>query len=194
MTSDEATDRDQAVGQAVPTSASPAHRYRFDKTTAFMRASMPPPARVLDLGVHNPMSEAMERVGYEVLNTQGDLDDDYDQVRGSEVEAVTAFEILEHLVGPLNVLRAIEAPRLFATVPLALPLVRAYQNPDDAWDRHYHEFEPWQFDWLLEKAGWTTLRAELWKNPHSGGFFGVRPLIRRFHPRWYAVEAIRKTA
>jgi hypothetical protein len=22
------------------------------------------------------------------------------------------------------------------------------------WDRHYHEFEDWQFDWLLEKSNW----------------------------------------
>ena len=23
-------------------------------------------------------------------------------------------------------------------------------------DRHYHEFEDWQFDWLLEKSGWQV--------------------------------------
>ena len=25
------------------------------------------------------------------------------------------------------------------------------------WDRHYHEFEDWQLDWLLEKAGYKII-------------------------------------
>jgi hypothetical protein len=27
----------------------------------------------------------------------------------------------------------------------------AYRSKTDMWDRHYHEFEDWQLDWLLEK-------------------------------------------
>ena len=41
-------------------------------------------------------------------------------------------------------------------LPLPQRQYRHYANlgdPDDPWDRHYHEFEPRQFDWLLEKAG-----------------------------------------
>ncbi|MDX1547036.1 MAG: hypothetical protein R3247_08620, partial [Rhodothermales bacterium] len=100
-----------------------------------------------------------------------------------------AFEILEHLVGPLNVLRAIDAPRLIATVPLRLWFAPAYRNASDPWDRHFHEFEDWQFDWLLEKAGWRIVRRAQWTSPSRA--LGLRPLLRRITPRYYAVEAVR---
>lgn len=163
---------------------------RYRKTLRFMELSLPPPARVLDLGAPNPFSAIMQARGYDVQNTEGDLDDVPGVVRGVEADAVTAFEIFEHLVAPLNVLREIEAPRLFATVPLRLWFATAYWNPDDPWDRHYHEFEPRQFEWLLEKGGWEIVRAEQWTGP-APGKVGLRPLLRRFTPRWYAVEAVR---
>ena len=163
---------------------------RYRKTLRFMGETLPPPARVLDLGAPNPFSAIMQATGYTVQNTEGDLDDVPEVVHGVEAEAVTAFEIFEHLVAPLNVLRQITAPRLFATVPLRLWFATAYWNEDDPWDRHYHEFEPRQFDWLLEKAGWEIVRAEQWTGPVPGAL-GVRPLLRRVTPRWYAVEAVR---
>lgn len=169
----------------------PARDERFARTLAFMDAALPPPARILDLGAPNPLSRAMQRHGYAVQNTDGDLDDVPDVVRGVEAEAATAFEILEHLVAPLNVLRAVEAPRLFASVPLRLWFARAYWNPDDPWDRHYHEFEPRQFDWLLDKAGWEIVRTERW-TPRVRAVVGVRPWLRRVTPRWYVVEAVRR--
>jgi hypothetical protein len=169
----------------------PAKADRFERTLAFMAASVPPPARVLDLGAPNPLSALMQRHGYTVTNTEGDLDDVPEVVRGVEAEAATAFEILEHLVAPLNVLRCIEAPRLFASVPLRLWFAEAYWNPDDPWDRHYHEFEPRQFDWLLEKAGWEIVRTEKW-TPRVDRLVGVRPWLRRVTPRWYVVEAVRR--
>ena len=52
------------------------------------------------------------------------------------------------------------------------------------------EFEDWQFDWLLEKAGWKIVRREKWTSPT--GLLGVRPLLRRFTPRYYIVEAKRQ--
>jgi hypothetical protein len=30
------------------------------------------------------------------------------------------------------------------------------------WDRHYHEFEDWQLDWLLEKTGWKIIDSQKW--------------------------------
>jgi ribosomal protein S6 len=32
------------------------------------------------------------------------------------------------------------------------------------WDRHYHEFEDWQLDWL-EKTGWKIIDSQKWTNP-----------------------------
>lgn len=162
---------------------------RYERTVRFLQETLPPGSRILDLGAQNPFSDVMADLGYHVLNTEGDLDLDYEQVGEVEVDAVTAFEILEHLVAPFNVVRAIRAPKLLATVPLRLWFATAYRNPEDSWDRHYHEFEDWQFDWMLEKAGWHIERREKWTNPSRS--LGVRSVLRLVTPRWYAVEASR---
>ena len=175
----------------VPTPNDPVTARRFERTVAFLRASLPPPARLLDLGPPNPLGARLQQEGYNVANTEGDLDVAYEQVRTVRADAVTAFEIFEHLVAPFNVLRALPAERLFATVPLRLWFASAYRNPDDPWDRHFHEFEPWQFDWLLDKAGWEVERTERWRSGTPGLPLGVRPLLRHVVPRWYVVEAVR---
>ncbi len=162
---------------------------RFLHTLAFMDKAQPQPRSILDLGAPNALGARMQAKGYAIQNTAGDLDEHPAVVQEYDVDAVTAFEILEHLVAPFNVLRAIDAPRLFATVPLRLWFASAYCNPVDSWDRHFHEFEDWQFDWLLERAGWHIVRTEKWVS--YGSLLGVRPLLRRFTPRYYAVEAVR---
>lgn len=171
--------------------SNPVLRRRYDRTLAFLQRAAPPPARVLDVGVDNPFSAEMRRTGYDVRNTPlVDLDEQPEVAAGADADVVTAFEILEHLVNPLGVLRAVEAPRLVVTVPLSLWFAPAYRNPSDPWDRHFHEFEDWQFDWLLDKAGWTVVHAEKWKSPI--GRLGLRPLLRAVTPRYYAVEAERR--
>lgn len=165
---------------------------RYRRTLHFLEATLRPPARILDLGTRNPFSEILERQGFEVHNTAPDADLDLqpEVVQHVEADVVTAFEIFEHLVAPFNVLRAITAPRLFASVPLSVWFDTAYRNPNDPWDCHYHEFEDWQFDWLLDKAGWRILRREKWNGPTPQ--IGFRPLLRRLTPRYYIVEAVRK--
>jgi hypothetical protein len=162
---------------------------RYARTLEFLLGSVQPPATVLDLGATNPMAERLKEKGFTVFNTSGDLDAEPEVVRGLEVDIVTAFEILEHLVAPYNVLSALPGKRLFVTVPLRLWFASAYRNPADPWDRHFHEFEDWQFDWLLEKAGWNVVRRMKW--PAPTGWLGFRPLLRRFTDRYYAVEAVR---
>lgn len=164
---------------------------RFNKTLNFLKEVVPPPANVLDLGVRNPFSEIMLQNNYRVTNTGGeDLDLVTDAVKNSEYDLVTAFEIFEHLLAPFNILRDIQAPKLVATVPLDLWFSKAYQNKNDERDRHYHEFEDWQFDWLLEKAGWNIIKKEKWTNPVNK--IGIRPILRRITPRYYAVYAERR--
>lgn len=163
---------------------------RFKQTLEFLKESVPPPAKVLDLGVKNPFSEIMQNNNYTVTNTGGeDLDLETQAVKTDNYDLVTAFEIFEHLVSPFNVLKDIQAPKLVATIPLKLWFSNAYQSKTDPWDRHYHEFEDWQFDWLLEKAGWKIIKSEKWTNPVNK--FGIRPLLRKFTPRYYAVYAER---
>lgn len=164
---------------------------RFVKTLAFLKATLPPPARLLDLGPPNQFSDILRSEGYEVINTEGDLDEHPEVVAGIEADAVTGFEILEHLVAPLALLRQLEPQRGFFTVPMRLWFAPAYRHPTNPWDRHYHEFEDWQFDWLMEKGGWDIVRAEKWKSPIKR--LGVRPLLRRITPRYYAVEVRRSS-
>jgi len=148
----------------------------------------PAPARVLDIGSMNPLSSHLASIGYDIENTSGDLDERPDVASG-DADVVTAFEVLEHLVSPLPLLRSIKAPMLIATVPLRLWFAPAYRSKTDEWDRHYHEFEDWQFDWLLAKAGFEIIHREKWTSPT--GWLGFRPLLRRFTPRYYAVVARR---
>ena len=97
--------------------------------------------------------------------------------------------LLEHLVAPFNVLQALPSNRLLASVPLRLWFAPAYRSKTDPWDRHFHEFEAWQFDWLLEKAGWEIKDRLSWAHPVKK--IGIRPLLRRFTPRYYLVYAER---
>ncbi|WP_430967183.1 methyltransferase [Spongiimicrobium sp. 2-473A-2-J] len=164
---------------------------RYARTLSFLKKHIAPKSSILDLGVDNPFSKIMREQGYQVENTHGeDLDTDFSQVSSSEAEVVTAFEIFEHLIAPFNVLSAIPADKLVASIPLRLWFSSAYQSKTDPWDRHYHEFEDWQFDWLLDKAGWEIKDREKWTNPVKK--IGFRPLLRRFTPRYYIVYAERK--
>ena len=164
---------------------------RYKHTLEFLQQHIPPPARVLDLGVDNPFSEIMQKSGYSVENTKGeDLDLDFHSVQNNNAEVVTAFEIFEHLLAPFNVLREIKATKLVTSIPLRLWFSPAYRSKTDMWDRHYHEFEDWQFDWLLDKAGWEIQARHKWTNPVNK--IGLRPLLRKFTPRYYAVYAERK--
>lgn len=164
---------------------------RFGHTLAFLQKHVSPDQSILDLGVENPFSQIMKESGYTVSNTKGeDLDLDFSSVQQSSAKVVTAFEIFEHLIAPFNILREIKSNKLVASIPLRLWFSPAYRSKTDPWDRHYHEFEPWQFDWLLEKAGWEVKDSDKWTNPVKK--IGVRPLLRSFTPRYYIVYAERQ--
>jgi len=169
---------------------SPGLKLRFDRTLAFIHSSGHTPRKILDLGPDNTFAKVLRAEGYEVVNTgMTDLDLEPEVVRGFDVDCVTSFELFEHLVAPFNVLRELPKVKLFATVPLNLWFAKAYRNPSDTWDRHYHEFEDWQFDWLLEKAGWQIIDRKKWTNPTKK--IGIRPILRWFTPRYYIVYAER---
>lgn len=164
---------------------------RFKITLEFLKKHVPPPAEILDLGVENPFSRLLSSEGYTVENTRGqDLDEDQSQLKASSAEITTAFEIFEHLLSPLEVLKSLRGNYLFASVPLKLWFANAYQSKTDSWDRHYHEFEKWQFDWLLEKAGWEIVDSQSFTHPVKK--IGLRPILRLFTPRYYLVFCKRK--
>ncbi|HLW32621.1 MAG TPA: hypothetical protein VKX40_10200 [Aequorivita sp.] len=164
---------------------------RYKHTLRFVNDIISKEEKILDLGVSNPFSEILAKEGYDITNSSGeDLDLYTDVVKTSEFDVVTAFEIFEHLVSPFNVLKDIKAKKLVASVPLKLWFASAYRSKTDKWDRHYHEFEDWQFDWLLEKSGWHIVNREKFTNPVNK--IGIRPLLRKITPRYYLIYAERK--
>ena len=135
---------------------------RFQHTLAFLEAHISKSEPILDLGVENPFSQIMKNHGYQIDNTKGeDLDFDTSYIENSKASVVTAFEIFEHLLSPFTVLQSIKANKLVLSVPLRLWFSKAYKSKSDPWDRHYHEFEDWQLDWLIGKNGLGRLRIEI---------------------------------
>lgn len=164
---------------------------RYNLTLNFVKKYISKNEEIFDLGVKNPLSDLLKSNGFTVTNTNGeDLDLDCSSIQHSKADVVTAFEIFEHLVSPFVVLKEIKANKLIASVPLKLWFSNAYKSKTDMRDRHFHEFEDWQFDWLLEKAGWTIISREKWTNPTKK--IGIRPLLRYFTKRFYIVYAERK--
>lgn len=161
---------------------------RFDITLDFLKKHIQTNENILDLGVDNPFSKIMKQEGYKVENTHGeDLDVDFSTLLNSKAKVVTAFEIFEHLLNPFSVLQNIQTNKILISVPLRLWFAKSYQSKTDSWDRHYHEFEDWQLDWLLEKTGWVI--KDRVKFTHPVKKIGIRPLLRRFTPRYYLVYA-----
>lgn len=164
---------------------------RFRLTLAFLKKHVKPTDKILDLGVDNPFSQIMKREGFSVQNTTGeDLDNDQSALQDSDYDVVTAFEIFEHLLNPYTVLQNVKSDKILISIPMRLWFSPAYRSKTDPWDRHYHEFEDWQLDWLLEKTGWKIIDRARWTNPVRK--FGIRPLLRRFTNRYYIVYAERK--
>jgi hypothetical protein len=148
----------------------PKKRYRL--TLDFVSQHISKTDSILDLGVKNPLSQLLKSKGFDIYNTGGeDLDIDFSSVENSTTEVVSAFEILEHLVAPFNVLSKIKSKKLIASVPLKLWFASAYKSKTDPWDRHFHEFEDWQFDWLLQKSGWEIKATKKMDKPYKKNRF-----------------------
>lgn len=161
---------------------------RFKHTLDFLKKHITSSEAILDLGVENPFSKIMKEEGFKVLNTSGeDLDNDQTALQTQSYTVTTAFEIFEHLLNPYTVLQNIKSDKLFISIPMRLWFSPAYRSKTDMWDRHYHEFEDWQLDWLLEKTGWKIIDRQKWTNPVKK--FGIRPFLRRFTNRYYIVYA-----
>ncbi|ELR69584.1 hypothetical protein C900_04809 [Fulvivirga imtechensis AK7] len=167
---------------------------RYEKTLAFLKQHLDKGDKILDLGTKNPFSGIMKANGFEVSNTQGEnLDIDYQKYIDYEVDAVTAFEIFEHMLAPSNILRALKAKKLIASVPLKLWFANAYWNEKDDWDKHYHEFEKKQFDFLLDQTGWKIKDSQTWMSS-DWKKIGIRPILRHFTPRYYIVYCERRVS
>ena len=163
---------------------------RFKHTLDFLNKHIATSETILDLGVENPFSKIMIEEGFTVTNTTGeDLDENQSNLQKSNHDVTTAFEIFEHLLNPFTILKEIKSDKLLISIPLRLWFSPAYRSKTDMWDRHYHEFEDWQLDWLLEKTGWKIIAREKFTHPVKK--IGFRPILRYFTPRYYIVYAKR---
>lgn len=165
---------------------------RFNITLDFLKKHISTNESILDLGVSNPFSKIMDENGYVVKNTKGeDLDNDQSTLQNEEYSVVTAFEIFEHLLNPYTILENIKSDKILISIPLRLWFSSAYRSKTDKWDRHYHEFEDWQLDWLLEKTGFKIIDSV--KFTHPVNKLGFRPLLRYFTNRYYLVYAVKNS-
>jgi hypothetical protein len=163
---------------------------RFKLTLEFLQKHISTTETIFDLGVPNPFSKIMEENGYQVKNTKGeDLDNDQSALQTEKYSVFTAFEIFEHLLNPYTVLENVTCNKVLISIPMRLWFSSAYKSKTDKWDRHYHEFEDWQLDWLLEKTGFKIVDSIQFTHPVKK--IGFRPLLRFFTPRYYLVYAIR---
>ena len=163
---------------------------RFNISLDFLKKHVQTSETIFDLGVPNPFSKIMEANDYKVINTTGeDIDENQTALQSEKYEVFTAFEIFEHLLNPYTVLKNVKADKILISIPLRLWFSPAYRSKTDMWDRHYHEFEEWQLDWLLEKTGFKIIDRVKFTHPVKK--IGFRPLLRFFTPRYYLVYAER---
>jgi len=161
---------------------------RFQLTLFFLKKHCTTSETIFDLGVSNPFSKILEENGYKVINTSGeDLDDNQTALKSNNYHVFAAFEIFEHLLNPYTVLQNVKCKKVLISVPLRLWFSSAYKSKTDMWDRHYHEFEDWQLDWLLEKTGFKIVDSIQFTHPVKK--IGFRPLLRFFTPRYYLIYA-----
>ncbi|MBF26087.1 MAG: methyltransferase [Flavobacteriales bacterium] len=164
-----------------------ATEWRYKKTYSFLSKHCTKSDNILDLGTSNHLSQLIQEKGYNITNTKGEnLDIEFESVLNDNIDIVTAFEIFEHMLAPFNILNKIRANRLIASVPLKLWFAESYWNNDNDWDKHYHEFEKKQFNFLLKNTGWNIIDTETWK-PYPQFKFGIRPFLRMITPRYYVV-------
>jgi len=145
---------------------------------------------IFDLGHKNTLSFYMG--SDHVMNNSPDTDFhkclDEVKILSGRVSVTTSFEVFEHLLNPLETLKAIKSRYLICTVPLNVWFSKAYWGKNK-FDRHFHEFEERQFLWLLDEAGWEVERKGKWKIQHA---IGIRPFLRLFFPSYLWVIAKRK--
>ena len=108
----------------------PHKRYRI--TTDFINKHIDKSELILDLGIKNPLSEALKEDGFQIINTNGeDLDIDQSLILETKATVVTAFQIFEHLLNPFQILNSIKAKKLVCSIPLRLWFAKAYRNFND---------------------------------------------------------------
>lgn len=148
-----------------------------------MLKHIPLSKNILDLGKANNLTALMEDEGYNCINTTFDLDRTPELLSGFSAEIVVGFEILEHLIEPAPVLKAINTRHIVMSVPMPRRFEKLNWQEDEQC-QHYHEFHVCQFNKLLRHCSWRIIATELWKSHSSYLGYLVYP-----QPKYYIVYA-----
>ena len=155
-----------------------AARRRFDVTMAHVATLRAP---VLDLGPTNALARELEaRDGVRIEHTDHhDLDRErVPAFRPGPYAAITAFEILEHVMNPLFVLDGCrEVLRPDGVLYVSVPRRNGCEWLFGKSPEHFHEFAPDELRWVLDKAGFEIESFSAANTSALG--LGVRPLLRR---------------
>jgi len=164
---------------------------RYKYTSAFLnkhRGNKKERERVLDIGGKNEFGVRLaneHNLSYHY--SIGDLDTlDWTVSESSshEYEVVFCFEVLEHLLNPLLLLKLLyekkyidENSKIFISVP---------RRPHFLWTpHHFHEFDKSRFEYLIDRAGYKIITYErsgiLWRN-WIFYFRGIKPILRLIWP------------
>lgn len=126
---------------------------------------------ILDLGSRSLLGEMLEtKFVCKLRNTTGDLDE---ITLSGSYDFVLAFEVIEHLMNPLNLLLEVgrvlkPCGKLYLSTPI--------NKPKFLWGKyHFHEFDEYRLGVLLERAGFRAVRKEIRRCTKLNG---IRPLIR----------------
>jgi hypothetical protein len=166
---------------------------RYKLTLKFIKRFIPGNSIIYDMGTPNGLGEFMKINGFTVINTSGkdfDLPEGREELQKVDCDCVTALEIIEHLMNPLDLLLSIPGKKLVVSVPLRLWFAKMFWNKRNPAGRHFNEPEIRQFNWLLEKAGWEIIATE--KHTSQSFKLGFRTILRWIVPRYYFVYCIRK--
>jgi hypothetical protein len=148
---------------------------RHDTTCQLVKAYINPYARILDLGYSNDLSLKIKNMGFDVTNTDFDLDLEPEKLQELDYDVVTSFEVFEHLVNPFSVLENIKPDKfIICSVPIRVWFKKPHWIEDSPLRQHYHEFLPREFYKLLTKAGYTIRWAEKRCIVEK---LGIRPLL-----------------
>jgi hypothetical protein len=169
-----------------------AHHIRWRKTIEFL--AQPAPAgmaikRGLDLGGRSPLTDSLEQF-FRCPFDNTTLDLDIDPLEG-RYGVVTAFEVIEHLFNPLNLLLQVrkllegEDARLFLSMPLRKPGFLASPG-------HFHEMSLREARLLFMRSGFTVVRSACFRIRAPMFYLtGFKPLMRAFYEKVQIYELTR---